>query len=465
MRSIRLRLFAILLATTGAVWLLAVSWTYFSVQHQVQRVLDARLVEAARMVSSLITDHRIDIDTAAKSAAALDGGFSVDLQAEYRRQLSCQIWSLDGHLISRSESAPQVSLAGHSDGLTETTVDGERWRVYAVVNPTLNIRVLVGDSVEIRDKLVADVVKGQLVPAVAILPILAILIWISVGQGLIQVKRLAASLSQRSAEELHAIEEKGAPSEIKPLLQSINALFLRVETAREREKTFIAYAAHELKTPLAGLKTQAQVALRSSDEAVRSKALSHISTSVDRTGRLVRQLIDLASVDSTEQKAQIENVRLRRILDDIRIDLEALRSGHSITVEFDIPDEQTIAVRDVNLLRLALRNVIENAVQHSPEHASVRIETHNDGSDLIINVVDQGKGIARHEQPAATQRFERGSTAVEGGSGLGLAIVDMAMRKLGGSLAFQSESSRFIVGLAVPQPRPSSHGYPLSKMT
>lgn len=451
MRSIRLRLFAILLATTGALWLLAVMWTYFSVQHQVERVLDARLMEAARMVSSLLTDHHIDVAAAVDDTKATDAASSFDLQGDYRRQLSCQIWSLQGQLVSRSESAPRESLTDNRDGFSETIVDGVRWRVFAVVNPNLNARVLVGDSLEIRDRLVADVVKGQLVPAVAILPILAVLIWLSVGQGLGPLNRIAMSLGLRSADELHAIENRDTPSEIKPLLRSLNSLFLRVEAAREREKTFIAYAAHELKTPLAGLKTQAQVALRSKEDDVRDKALAHISTSVDRTGRLVRQLIDLALVDSADRGDGIETVRLAGIMEDIRSDLEAQSSRRGISVKLRMQPDEMVTLRNVNLLRLALRNVIENAIQYSPEGSSVEICALKNGPKVEIDVTDQGQGINPEDQATVRERFKRGHSAHGEGSGLGLAIVDMAMRKLGGELDFRQADSGFVVALTLSQ--------------
>lgn len=451
MRSIRLRLFTILLATTGAVWLFAVMWTYFSVQHQVERVLDARLMEAARMVSSLLTNHHIAVAGAVDNTKADDAGLPFDLQGDYRRQLSCQIWSLQGQLVSRSESAPHESLTDSRDGFSETSVDGVRWRVFAVVNPELNLRVLIGDSLEIRDRLVADVVKGQLVPALAILPILAVLIWLSVGQGLGPLKRIAMSLGLRSADELHAIENRDTPSEIKPLLSSLNSLFLRVEAAREREKTFIAYAAHELKTPLAGLKTQAQVALRSKEDNVRDKALAHISTSVDRTGRLVRQLIDLALVDSTDRDSGRETVRLAGIMEDIRSDLEALSSRRAIPVTFCLRPDEIVTLRDVNLLRLALRNVIENAIQYSPDGSGVEISVLGNGPRIEIEVKDQGHGIDPDDQVTVRERFKRGHSARGEGSGLGLAIVDMAMRKLGGELAFRQADSGFIVTLILPR--------------
>lgn len=450
MHSIRLRLFAILLAATGAVWLFAVSWTYFSVQHQVERVLDARLMEAARMVSSLITDHHIDVAAAVDETRSSDAAVSLDMQEDYRRQLSCQIWSLQGQLISRSESAPQKSLTDTHDGFTEAEVDGVRWRVFAVVNQKLNVRVLVGDSMEIRDRLVADVVKGQLVLTVAILPVLAILIWLSVGKGLGPLNRIATLLGQRSAEELHALEEKDAPGEIKPLLNSLNSLLLKVAAAREREKTFIAYAAHELKTPLAGLKTQAQVALRSDQEAVRDKALAQISTSVDRTARLVRQLIDLASVDSADRGGDAENVRLDRVVNDIRADLQGLSSRRSVSMETFYQADELPLVRNANLLRLALRNVVENAVQYSPERSSVSIILQQTASRFEIEVIDQGPGIDPTDQDEVRERFKRGSSTTVDGSGLGLAIVDMAMNKLGGELGFRKSDKGFTVILALP---------------
>lgn len=450
MRSIRLRLFAILLAATGAVWLLAVLWTYLSTQQEVERVLDARLTEAARMVSSLITDHHIDV------AAAVDAARGSDLAAnfgtaagDYNRQLSCQIWSLQGDLVSRSESAPTASLSEHDVGFAEQVVNGERWRVYAVVNPELGVRVLVGDSIEIRDGLVGDVIKGQLVPALAILPILAGLIWLSVGRGLSPLSAIAETLSSRSADELHALNDSGAPREVRPLLQSLNALFQRVRDARDREKTFIAYAAHELKTPLAGLKTQAQVALRSDSDDVRDRALLQISTSVDRTSRLVRQLIDLAAVDSAEGPSAPEMLDMKAMVEDLVGEMAALRTAREITVSAEIDSDIPIQVASKALLRLALRNILENAIQYAPHGSSVRIAGSIRNGITRIDVIDQGSGIEEKDQLRVMARFQRGTSANTLGSGLGLSIVEMAVSKLGGRLSFLRKDG-FCVRLEIP---------------
>jgi two-component system, OmpR family, sensor histidine kinase QseC len=458
MRSIRLRLFLILLAATGAVWLLAVLWTYLGTQREVERVLDARLTEAARMVSSLITDHHIDVAAAVDAArtASMPDGFDTQ-EKTYSRQLSCQIWSLRGDLVSRSESAPSTSLADHESGFAEKLINGERWRVYAVVNSKLGVRVLVGDSIAIRQRLVGDVIKGQLVPALAILPILAGLIWLSVGRGLTPLRHIAETLSRRRADELHAVDDSDVPHEIKPLLGSLNALFHRVEEAREREKTFIAYAAHELKTPLSGLKTQAQVALRSDSDVVRANALNQISLSVDRTGRLVRQLIDLAAVDSVESRPRAETVAVRAMVEELLGEMAALLSSREITVENAIAADLTVWVASKILLRLALRNVLENALQYAPRNSPVRLAFRHTGNGTTIAVCDTGTGIHETDEQRLKARFQRGNSGNALGSGLGLAIVEMALEKLGGRLSFGRQAG-FCVRLELPSPQAQALG-------
>src|SRR5690606_25842771 len=146
----------------------------------------------------------------------------------YDRQLSCQIWSLQGALIGRSDGAPDEKLSDHEDGFSETVIDGETWRVYAVTNEELGVRVLVGDSLWIRDRLVNDVIRGLLLPALLILPVLAALIWLSVRRGLEPLRKIAGDLETRHASDLSPIDDVEAAREIAPVLQSLNGLFARV---------------------------------------------------------------------------------------------------------------------------------------------------------------------------------------------------------------------------------------------
>lgn len=432
MRSIRGRLFLILMITTGIVWMSATVWIYLSTRAEVERVLDARLIEAARMVSSLITSQDIDPTRAAQIPAA-----PPTMHVSYERQLSCQIWALDGTLVGRSDAAPAAPLSDAKEGFSETLVDGETWRVYAVVNADLGMRVLVGDNMRVRDLLVADVIRGLAFPAVLILPILAGLIWLSVRKGLAPLNQMAGTLATRPASDLSPLPDVATPAEIKPVIRSLNGLFGRVHAARERERDFTAFAAHELRTPIAGLKTQAQVALGSADRNIRDNALHQIVVGVDRTARLMRQLTDLTNAERGDTDGDGQCVNLgkltRQLADDIR---QHYPGGASIEVDAKLDD---ICLHlDASLLMLAIRNLMENAVLHSRDGDAVRCGVSVEGDWVTVTIDDSGPGIPEDELPKVCERFYRGRNKTAMGSGLGLAIAELAANRLGGKMSLRN---------------------------
>ena len=432
MKSIRSRLFMILMITTGVVWMSAIAWIYLSTRAEVERVLDARLIEAARMVSSLITSQEIDPKRAAQIPAV-----EPTMHASYDRQLSCQIWALDGTLVGRSDAAPATPLSDAQDGFSETLIGGETWRVYAVVNTDLGMRVLVGDNMRVRDRLVADVIRGLALPALLILPILAGLIWLSVRKGLGPLNNMAHALETRSASDLSALPDVDTPSEIKPVIRSLNGLFGRVHAARERERDFTAFAAHELRTPIAGLKTQAQVALGSEDPGIRSNALRQIVVGVDRTSRLMRQLTDLTNAERGETDSDNHRVNLGKLASRLADDIRQHYPGAAL-LEIDEKLHDIDLDIDPSLFMLATRNLMENAVLHSrvesPVHCGMRLE----GDGVALTIDDSGPGIPEDELPKVCERFYRGRNKTAMGSGLGLAIADLAAKRLGGSLSLKN---------------------------
>ncbi|MET3662544.1 ATP-binding protein [Aquamicrobium ahrensii] len=443
MRSLRTRLFAILILITGLVWLSAVAWIFLSTGAQLERVLDARLMEAARMVNSMVT--RRALGTGGEIAVPR---IEMEPHEAYNRQLSCQIWSLDGALISQSEGAPEARLSEHAEGFSNTVLNGETWRVYTVDNPEAGVRVMVGDRVHFRDHLVNSVVFGLLLPALLILPVLAGLIWLSVGRGLTPLSRIAGELSLRPASDLHPIEADGAVSELQPVVKSLNALFRRVSEARERERDFIAYAAHELRTPMAGLKTQAQIALASEEPAIRQNALSQIVVGVDRTGRLVRQLLDVASLESGAASVMEDQLNAGQILTSVADDLTAHQGGAVLidpalhALQLSMPAE---------LFRLAARNLIENALHHSPEGGNVACGFSEAEGEVAIWIEDEGPGIPNEELARVTERFFRGRFRSAVGSGLGLSIVETALVRAGARLELRNRrEGGLAAGIVIP---------------
>ncbi|CAD7032141.1 two-component sensor histidine kinase [Pseudorhizobium endolithicum] len=223
--------------------------------------------------------------------------------------------------------------------------------------------------------------------------------------------------------------------------------------ARDRERSFTAYAAHELKTPLAGLKTQAQIALRTDDPSVQRDALSRISASVDRTSRMVRQLIDLAAVDASQDIARDEDVDLAVLLSEIASELETQLAANDVHVAMELADQAqspTVIRGDRILVRLAIRNLLENAIQHSPNGGEVRCRVLARNDEVCVDILDQGPGIPQEDEKRATERFFRGSKAHGHGSGLGLSIVQMALDRLGGSLTFERGGRWFVARASFP---------------
>lgn len=430
MTSIRSRLLTILIASTGLIWLFAVAWIYISTQAEVERVLDARLTEAARMVNSLLAERKVEMALATDTADDAPVQFQFG-DASYERQLSCQIWSLDGKLIGRSEHAPSGQLTQSESGFSQSVINGETWRVYSIENASLGVRVMVGDSIAVRDRLVGDVVKGLAIPAILILPFLAGAIWISVRRGMRPLNDMATALSSRAANDLQPLPQQSLPDEIVPAVHALNGLFQRVQEAREREKNFTTFAAHELKTPLAGLKTQAQVALASQDGDVHENALRQIAAGVDRTSRLVRQLLDLSSVEASDRTPNASSIRIADIVRRIAADMPS--ENARISIGGDLEASQST---DAVLLTLAIRNLIENALLHS--QGTVQVGIAQDAHHLRVSVEDDGPGISEDELPRVTERFFRGRSKSPTGSGLGLAIVKEAASRLDGRLIFEN---------------------------
>jgi two-component system, OmpR family, sensor histidine kinase QseC len=424
MKSLRLRLFATLLAATGIVWLAAVIWIYVGSRAEVEQVLDTRLQEAARMVASLASSFESLPGKAAPAAIAQLGS--------YERQLSCQIWSLDGRMVAKSSGAPDKQLSSASSGFSSRAIDGETWRVYSVEDADHNLRVMVGDRLSLRERLVTDLIKGLMLPALLIAPLLGAAIWASVGQGLRPLRRMAQDLAARSPEDMRPVEADRTPIEVRPLAVALNGLLGRVEAARRHEREVTAFAAHELRTPLAGLKTQAQVALAAEDPKVVRRALGQMVAAVDRSARLVGQLLTIARLDADAAEASRSPIKVGPVLAEI---VAETPKDEETAVTIDASARDMVLNTNVDCLRLALRNLHENAVQYT---RGGRIIWTAQGRSLSVE--DEGPGIPPEELEKLGSRFFRGKLRSPIGSGLGLAIVKLALSKIGGELAISNRT-------------------------
>lgn len=433
MTSLKRRLFVILVAGTSVIWLSAVVWIYFSSRSELEHVLDTRLQEAAKMVHSLVSIGNMPTSDAGETTPSV----LPDVPG-YERQLSCQIWSLDGHLVARSSGAPTTQLAEDKDGYAERVVDGELWRVYTIEDPVKSVRVMVGDRTGLRDKLVNDLIVGLLAPTLLMLPLLGLLIWASLGRGLSPLRSMAGELQRRDADDMRALDTSRLPSEVQPLAEALNALFDKVESARRQEREITAFAAHELRTPLAGLKTQAQIALAAREPGVRDHALSQILVSVDRTTRLVRQLLDLAKLDAGSAGTRGSSQNAGEMIAEVVASSPRLAANIRVEIDPALASIELPGARDNWIL--ALRNVHENAVHHMPDGGIVAWRPAPGSNGIMVQ--DQGPGIPDEELSLVTQRFYRGRHKSASGTGLGLTIVAIAARRLGVELVLSNRTDQ-----------------------
>ncbi|UZK70599.1 sensor histidine kinase N-terminal domain-containing protein [Sphingomonas sp. S1-29] len=437
MRSLRIRLFALVATVTLLVWSGAAAWTAISTRAEIERVLDRRLVEAARMVAAL----DVAAGTPAKQAIA----------APYSRELSCQIWSLGGGLLGQSAGAPDVPLAGGAPGFSERSINEHNWRVYTHIDTARSIRVMVGDNLAVRQRLLRDLMFGLLLPASVGLAALAMLLWLGVRRGLSPLQRLTAAIDSRSPDSLLPLETHAVPSELGPLVRAMDELLRRLDAARQAERAFVANAAHELQTPLAGLKTQAEVARRATDDGMRDHALERITVSVDRTSRLVRQLLDLARQEAQARGSKQTFTRLGDVIEAVEHDYGLIADLKERQLKTACRHSGLEIALDQESLRLALGNLVENAIHHG-QPGSVGIKCVL-ADTFELHVTDVGRGIARSDQERVRRRFERGPGAQAGGTGLGLAIVEAAIAPADGVLELVTHEGGFTAVLRFPRSR------------
>ena len=429
-QSLRRRLTFYLLGVFTVAWLIMAAATYEETRHEVEELFDAQLAQVAGLFA-----ERADDGAAGQAATVLSQGV---YGHKYERLVGFQIWQ-DGVLLLRSQSAPETPLAA-ADGYSDQQVGGERWRVFGF-SPAGGRRVLAGEAYYVRDELTHDIALATLVPLLWAIPFLAALLWIAVGRGLVPLRRVADEVAGRDPRRLEPLAEADAPREVLALVHGLNALLGRLRDAFARERQFTADAAHELRTPLAGLKVQAQAALAVRDPVERDRALQGVVDGVDRATRLVEQLLALARLDPLDAGAPGESVDLGELGEEVLADLFPLARQRGIELALEVAEPAPAVTGDRSGLYSLLRNLVDNALRHSPDGAQVRVAIGLvDGRPQLV-VEDQGPGIPPEERVQVFRRFYRGA-AERGaaGAGLGLAIVQRLAERHGAEVRLEDGS-------------------------
>ena len=437
-RSLQGRLLVMVIGLVAGVWVATAVLTWFDVRHELDELLDSHLAQAAAL---LVVQQagEIEDDDDVVNAPSLH---------KYAPKVAFQVFH-EGRLTLRSANAPAEPMLAFNgrvdDGFRTVAMGGVAWRVFATHGREQDVQVFVGEQVESRSAILWAVLRSALAPVLFALPLLALAAWWAIRRGVAPMKALGSTLAQRRPQALEPVHVEGAPSEMTPMLDALNGLFERIAELMASERRFTADAAHELRTPIAAIRTQAQVALGAADDAGRTHALQATLQGCDRATRLVEQLLTLSRLESGAAPA-LGDVELGAVVRQGVAELapQALAKGQRIEV---VANEPCVVNGDTLLLAVLVRNLVDNAIRYSPPQAQVRVVVAHADGGVRLAVDDSGPGMSESDRERLGERFFRVVGSGESGSGLGWSIAQRIARAHGATV--RVERSGALGGLSV----------------
>ena len=431
--SLQTRLLLLVLGFAVAVWLGAALITWRDAQHEIDELLDGHLAQAAAL---LLVQAQGDHDDV----------YDAPILHKYAPNVVFQVF-VEGQLITRSSNVGLEPLTAGTEGFfTVPRAGGELWRVVATHDAPHDVTVLVGEKVASRQSILWAVMRSLLGPLLLALPLFALGLWWSVRQGLAPIRALRSVLEQRPPHAAEPIPLQGMPRELQPLVQTLNDLLERIDRMVQTERRFTADAAHELRTPIAAIRAQAQVALGAGDDlAERNHALQTTLAGCDRASRLVDQLLTLARLEAA-QAPTAAAVDLAAVVRRVAGELahRALDHKQELSVQADAPC--AVAANEL-LLGVLVRNLVDNALRYSAAGAQVQVSVHSDASGTQLQVQDSGPGMSAEAISHLGERFFRVLGNEQPGSGLGWSIVRRLLDVFGAQA--QIARSQELGGLSV----------------
>lgn len=434
--ALQTRLLTWVLGAVGLVWAGVIVATWRDAEHEIGELLDAHLSQAAALLVSQPLDDLSDL-----------ARHETPLLHEYQPKVVVQVWHLD-ELVMRSATAPTQALAQHQQrGFSQIQIGGEQWRVFSAQGKDHHVVIHVAEQDKIRTDVIWASLRSVIWPMSIAFPLLGVAIWWAVRRAVRPLTDLSQQVREHQPDTAQALALHTAPQEIQPVVQELNRLFARTAQLIEAERRFTADAAHELRTPIAGIRMQAQVAQGATDEAERQTALAATVQGCDRATRLVEQLLQLARLESqTPTQTQTQAPPLRAsawaCAQVVQADLQYWAQQRQQRLHLQGSPHALIPVPEA-LATVLLRNLVDNALRYSPIGAEVRITVQHG----LYCVEDSGAGLSDGDIARLGERFFRVLGSGQPGSGLGWSIVTRIARLYG--LQWHIGRSTELGGLAV----------------
>lgn len=393
---------------------------YFLAVRAANDAYDNGLLDPAIAIANYVRENEDEVEISLPPAAI------EALRIDTIDRIFYRVTGPSNELIAGNASIPWPQLAMDATGqsIYSAVLDGQDIRVAAISIPRRNGNVLVqvAETTLKRDRLVQDILVGALTPAVLVAFTAAVLFWFGIRRSLSPLDQLRNEIERRTPGDLGPVPDSGAPLEVKPLVVAINQLLARLAQALEAQQRFIANAAHQLRTPLAGLRTHVALLKRESGKEDISALMDMISGETERASHLANQLLTLARAEpGSSLPIARDRINLRELVSQSAQSWVPRSVLRDIDLGFDLHDAPMLG--DAHLLREMLANLLDNALIHTPGGGKVTVRTRTEAPDVVMEVEDDGPGIPLTERERVFERFYRlPGTIIEGG-GLGLAIV------------------------------------------
>jgi two-component system sensor histidine kinase TctE len=421
-----------MLAPLLLLWPVTVTITYLVAQNIASGPFDRNLADSVEVLSDHVKvvggDARLMLPLPARDI----------LRADTTDNVYFMVLGLRGEFVAGDRDlplpdefdTPTPGVVKFRDGLVRTAEVriAYSWIEFSSPPGAQPVLVQVAETLDKRGQLANDIIRGVIVPQFVVLPIAVVLVWFGLTRGLAPLNSLQARIRRRRPDDLSPIPITGAPDEVAPLVTAINELLARLEQNLVTQRRFIADAAHQMKTPLAGLRTQAELAQRETDPQELRRSLRQIAASTERATHLINQLLALARAEH-----QSADLAAYQVLDLGALASEVVREwvpqamARGVDLGYDAPATPARLIGVPTLLRELLKNLVDNAIRYSPAHAhpcaTVTVRVRSEGSAAFLEVEDTGPGIPERERPLVFDRFYRVLGTNVDGSGLGLSIV------------------------------------------
>ncbi|MGH8404682.1 MAG: histidine kinase dimerization/phospho-acceptor domain-containing protein, partial [Pseudomonas sp.] len=344
--------------------------------HEIEEVYDAQLAQSARLLQGVLRqrdpgdadwDRLYQAFDQAMSRVGEDGAAH-----PYETRLTFQVWRADGQLLVRSTDAPILNAPPTTLGPHDLMENGNDWCAFMLADMQQGLLIWVGERDDIRQDVIQRIIRHTLWPILIGVPLLALLIWLTIGWGLKPLRAMAQAIRGRDSNTLRPLQLEPLPADLEPMQTALNRLLVQVDDLLERERRFIADAAHELRTPLAILRIHAQNAQSAGTGEERREALDFLVNGVDRATRIGSQLLTMARIEPQLNNTVRVRVPLTELVREELAELTplAMEKGVELVLE---GDEECWIETDPVALAIALQNLVTNALNFSPAGNEVRV--------------------------------------------------------------------------------------------